>query len=115
MNPTNAGADVSVRRRALARRLLCQPTALLILIALIAVALITSGGSSYSIYILDTILLAAIGAIALDLLMGTGGQVSIGNAAFLAAGAYATVWASRAGIAFPFDVLTGGVVCAAAG
>jgi branched-chain amino acid transport system permease protein len=52
---------------------------------------------------------------ALDLLMGTGGQVSIGNAAFLAGGTFATVWASRAGVPFPFDVIFGGVVCAVAG
>jgi branched-chain amino acid transport system permease protein len=115
MNRTTSEAVESTRRRVLGRRRGYQPTVLLIGIALIVVALITAGGSSYSIYILDTILLAAIGAMALDLLMGTGGQVSIGNAAFLAAGAFATVWASRAGIAFPFDVIVGGVVCAAAG
>ena len=52
---------------------------------------------------------------ALDLLMGTGGQVSIGNAAFLAGGAFATVWASRAGVPFPFDVIIGGFACAVGG
>jgi branched-chain amino acid transport system permease protein len=82
------------------------------LIALIvaAVAFYTTNGSSYSIYVLDTVLLAAIGAFALDLLMGTGGQVSLGNAAFLAVGAYTTVWAVQAGVAFPLDVILGGVM-----
>jgi len=115
MNRTTTETIESTPRRVLDLRRACQPTVLLIGIALIVVAVTTAGGSSYSIYVLDTILLAAIGALALDLLMGTGGQVSIGNAAFLAAGAFATVWASRAGIAFPFDVLLGGLVCAAAG
>ena len=86
-----------------------------IIVAFLVVAYFTADGSSYSIYIVDTMMLSAIGAMALDLLMGTGGQVSIGNAAFLAGGSFATVWASRAGVPFPFDVISGGVVCAAAG
>jgi branched-chain amino acid transport system permease protein len=81
----------------------------------LVVAYFTAAGSSYSIYIVDTILLSAIGAMALDLLMGTGGQVSIGNAAFLAGGSFATAWASRAGMPFPFDVIIAGVACAAGG
>ena len=97
------------------RRSLIQQRYLLIGIAFIVVAIVTVNGSSYPIYIVDTILLAAIGAMALDLLMGTGGQVSIGNAAFLALGAFATVWASRSGVPFPFDVIIGGFACAVGG
>jgi branched-chain amino acid transport system permease protein len=97
------------------RRSLIQQRYLLIVIAFIVVAIVTVNGSSYAIYIVDTILLAAIGAMALDLLMGTGGQVSIGNAAFLALGAFATVWASRSGVPFPFDVIFGGFACAVGG
>jgi branched-chain amino acid transport system permease protein len=96
-------------------RALIKQKYLIIAIALIVVAFVTANGSSYWIYIVDTILLSAIGAIALDLLMGTGGQVSIGNAAFLAVGAYATVWAARSGVPFPLDVIIGGLVCAVAG
>src|SRR6266571_9234310 len=88
---------------------------LLIVVIAVVVAFYTATGTSYSIYLVDTILLAAIGAIALDLLMGTGGQVSIGNAAFLAAGAFTTVWASRAGVSFPFDILIGAFACAIGG
>jgi branched-chain amino acid transport system permease protein len=87
----------------------------LIAIVLAAVAYYTISGSSYSIYVLDTVLLAAIGALALDLLMGTGGQVSIGNAAFLAVGAYTAVWAVRAGLTFPLDVILGGVMAGLVG
>jgi branched-chain amino acid transport system permease protein len=101
--------------RAVDRRSLFQQRYLIIAVAAIVVALVAANGSSYWIYVLDTILLSAIGALALDLLMGTGGQVSIGNAAFLAAGAYATVWAARTGVPFPFDVIIGGLVCAVAG
>jgi branched-chain amino acid transport system permease protein len=103
------------REGGLGWRRLLQQNLLIIVILFLVVAYFTADGTSYSIYIVDEILLACIGAMALDLLMGTGGQVSIGNAAFLAGGTFATVWASRAGVPFPFDVIAGGVVCAVAG
>jgi branched-chain amino acid transport system permease protein len=113
---TRAMADTgAAAARAFDWRSLVQQKYLLIVVAAVVVAFATADASSYSIYLVDTILLAAIGALALDLLMGTGGQVSIGNAAFLAAGAYATVWASRAGAPFPLDVIIGGLACAAGG
>jgi branched-chain amino acid transport system permease protein len=115
MTHTAPSIDSTAAPRTLDWRSLIQQKYVIIAIAFIVVAYVTAAGSSYSIYIVDTILLAAIGAMALNLLMGTGGQVSIGNAAFLAAGAYATVWAVRVGVPFPFDVIIGGLVCAVAG
>jgi branched-chain amino acid transport system permease protein len=109
------GAGGVARVGAFNWRRLIQEKYIIIAVAFIVVAYFTANGTSYSIYIVDTILLAAIGAMALDLLMGTGGQVSIGNAAFLAGGTFATVWASRTGIPFPLDVIFGGVICAVAG
>jgi branched-chain amino acid transport system permease protein len=90
-------------------------TVFLIAVIVLVVVFYTATGTSYSIYLVDAILLASIGAIALDLLMGTGGQVSIGNSAFLATGGFATVWASRAGVSFPFDVVVGAFACAIGG
>ena len=101
--------------RAFDWRGLIQQKYVIIGVTFLVVAYFTAVGSSYAIFVLDTILLSAIGAMALDLLMGTGGQVSIGNAAFLAGGAFATVWASRAGVPFPFDVIIAGIVCAVGG
>jgi branched-chain amino acid transport system permease protein len=101
--------------RAFDWRELIQQKYLIIGVTFLVVAYFTAVGSSYAIFVLDTILLSAIGAMALDLLMGTGGQVSIGNAAFLAGGAFATVWASRAGVPFPFDVIIAGIACAVGG
>src|ERR1700757_1489062 len=101
--------------RAFDWRGLIQQKYVTIVVTFLVVAYFTAVGSSYSIFIVDTILLSAVGAMALDLLMGTGGQVSIGNAAFLAGGAFATVWASRAGAPFPFDVIIAGIFCAAGG
>jgi branched-chain amino acid transport system permease protein len=72
-------------------------------------------GSAFHLFILNTCLLAAVGAIALNLLMGTAGQVSIGNSAFLAVGAFSAVFAVKSGVPFPGDLVVGAVVAAAAG
>jgi branched-chain amino acid transport system permease protein len=69
--------------------------------------------SSFHLFIFNSALLAIIGASALNLLMGTVGQVSIGNAAFLVVGAFTTVVAGQWGLPFPLDValalVTGGI------
>src|SRR5262249_30091421 len=54
--------------------------------------------SIFNVFIFDSVLLAALGAIALNVLMGTGGQTSIGNSAFLAVGAFTAAWAAQAGL-----------------
>jgi branched-chain amino acid transport system permease protein len=72
-------------------------------------------GSAFHLFIINTCLLAAIGAIALNLLMGTAGLVSIGNSAFLAVGAFSAVFAIKSGVPFPGDLVVGAVVAAAAG
>src|SRR5207248_5732288 len=55
------------------------------------------------------------GAVALNLLMGTAGQVSIGNSAFLAVGAFAAVFALHSGLPFPADLLFAAAFAAAVG
>jgi branched-chain amino acid transport system permease protein len=115
MTRVMTGTESAAQARAFDWRGLIQQKYVIIGVTFLVVAYFTATGSSYSIFVLDTILLSAIGAMALDLLMGTGGQVSIGNAAFLAGGAFATVSASRAGAPFPFDVIIAGIVCAAGG
>jgi branched-chain amino acid transport system permease protein len=74
-----------------------------------------SEASAFHLFILNTCLLAVIGAVALNLLMGNAGQVSIGNSAFLAVGAFSAVFAVRSGIPFPGDLGVAAVVAAAAG
>jgi branched-chain amino acid transport system permease protein len=72
-------------------------------LALLTLAL-TATQSAFTAYILDSVLLASMGAIALNVLMGTAGQVSLGNAAFLLIGGLAAVFFLRAGVGFPLDV-----------
>jgi branched-chain amino acid transport system permease protein len=55
-------------------------------------------------------LLAVLGSLALNLLMGTVGQASLGNAAFIAVGAFMTAFLSRHGIGAPEDLLISAVI-----
>jgi branched-chain amino acid transport system permease protein len=71
--------------------------------------------SAFVVYVYNTCLLACLGAIALNLLMGTAGQASIGNAAFLAIGGFVSVWMLRAGVPFPADIVIASVIAGAAG
>jgi branched-chain amino acid transport system permease protein len=71
-------------------------------------------GSDHDIYVADTVLLAGLSAIAINLLIGNAGQVSIGTAAFLGIGAYVAVFTS-AQLPFLVVVALGGLVSAVFG
>jgi branched-chain amino acid transport system permease protein len=86
------------------------------LITAIATVVVIVGlsGSDYAIFVVNIGLLAAVSAIALNLLTGYAGQVSIGNAAFLALGAWTAVVAGSH-LGFLPTVLLAGFVAAVAG
>lgn len=60
-------------------------------------------------------LLTCMGALALNLLMGTAGQVSLGNAGMIAVGAFSSVLFLNLGIPFPLDVVAAGLAAGVAG
>lgn len=91
--------------------LLTAGLALLALITLVA----TLTFSVANLFVFDSVLLASLGAIALTVLTGTAGQVSIGNSAFLAVGGFGTVWALRAGVPFPLDIVVAAALAALVG
>ncbi|TRW95427.1 branched-chain amino acid ABC transporter permease [Paracoccus sp. M683] len=79
-------------------------------------------GDSFLIVVATRILAFAIAALALDLILGYGGMVSFGHAAYLGLGAYSVAMLSRAGItdlglhllggiamATPFALITGAI------
>jgi branched-chain amino acid transport system permease protein len=77
---------------------------------------VTQSQSALNIYLLNTVMLASIGAVALNMLMGTAGQPSIGNAAFMAIGSFSAVFFIRTGwFGFPFDIAAAILVAALAG
>jgi branched-chain amino acid transport system permease protein len=72
--------------------------------------------SKYQMYVLDTILIASIGALGLNLLTGYTGQISIGQGGFLGVGAFSSaILASAAGVPFWFCVPIAGIITALVG
>jgi len=72
--------------------------------------------SPYMLYVLNTIGIAAIAAIGLNILVGYTGQISLGHGAFFGVGAYAAaILATRLGIGFYFAIPAAGIVTALVG
>jgi branched-chain amino acid transport system permease protein len=88
----------------------------LLMVVLLAVTLyVTSTQLDYNVFLYNTFLLTCIGALAMNLLMGTTGLVSAGSAGFIAAGGFSAVWLDRADVPFGFAVLGGGLMAALLG
>jgi len=82
----------------------------------VIITLVTvSSQSAYNIYIYNSMLLACMGAISLQVLQGTTGLPSIGTAAFLLFGAFGSVWFLRQGVPFPLDLVGGALFAGVAG
>lgn len=83
-----------------------------VLVIAIVLAILLSGSAEYG-YQLNLAMLAAIGALGLNLVTGYAGQISIGAAAFLAIGAYTVVICHA--LPFPIPVILGGLAAAIVG
>src|SRR6266480_6008380 len=91
-------------------------TALLTTVAIAALTLWSvSSLTSFNLFIYNGILLSMVGALALNLLTGTAGQASIGNAAFLAVGGFSTVVLEQAGAPPAVGIIVAILVAAAIG
>jgi len=72
--------------------------------------------SPYMLYILNTIGIAAIAAIGLNILIGYTGQISLGHGAFFGVGAYAAaILATRLGVGFYLAIPAAGIITALVG
>src|SRR5512133_1716118 len=101
-------ADMAIFESPVSRRLLALFAAVLAAAPLYA--------SAYWLDILLRILIAVVAATGLNILTGFTGQISLGNAAFLAVGAYATAFlAGRLQLPFPIVIPLAGLVTAAVG
>jgi branched-chain amino acid transport system permease protein len=94
------------------------PWLVVLLAAFPAVAEAT--GQEYYVGFATRVLVYGIAATSLDLLVGYGGMVSFGHAAFFGAGAYAVAFASSRGLsaawlAWPLAIAVAGVLAAAVG
>ena len=93
----------------MARRVLSILT-ILVLIAL------PFGLGNYGYYILASIMIYAMVALSLNVLIGMGGQISIGHAGFWALGAYGSaIVITKLGLPFLVGVAAGGIIAAAFG
>jgi branched-chain amino acid transport system permease protein len=106
---TRSSIDLNLQRVPLTRvALLAGLIALCTLVPLLT--------TPYQIYVLDTILVASIGALGLNLLTGYAGQISIGHGAFVGVGAFTSaLLVTRAGVPFWFSVPLAGLVTALVG
>jgi branched-chain amino acid transport system permease protein len=82
---------------------------------LFALACAPAFASSFWTDVLNRILIAIIAATGLNILTGYTGQISLGNAAFLAVGAYSTAWMGKQGVPFPIAIPVAGLASAAVG
>jgi branched-chain amino acid transport system permease protein len=78
-------------------------------------AYFTFSPSQLNMYTYNLCLLAVLGALALNLLMGTVGQASLGNAAFIAVGGFSTAFLDQHGVGAPADVLLSAAAAAVLG
>jgi branched-chain amino acid transport system permease protein len=100
--------DMAIFETAFARRMLW------LFLAVMAALPAFAGG--FWLDVLNRILIAVIAATGLNILTGFTGQISLGNAAFLSVGAYATAaLAGRAGLPFPVVIPLAGLITAAVG
>jgi branched-chain amino acid transport system permease protein len=82
---------------------------------LLALATLPLWATSYWLDVANRIGIAVIAAMGLNILTGFTGQISLGNAAFLAVGAYTTAYLGRLGVPFPIVLPVAGLVTALAG
>jgi branched-chain amino acid transport system permease protein len=81
-----------------------------------ALATVPFFGTSYWLDVSNRILIAVVAAMGLNILTGFTGQISLGNAAFLSVGAYATAFmAGRLGLPFPIVIPAAGLLTAVVG
>ena len=72
--------------------------------------------SNYMLYIINTIGIAAIAVIGLNILIGYTGQISLGHGAFFGVGAYAAaILATRLGVEFYLAIPAAGIITALVG
>lgn len=83
---------------------------------LVALAAVPAFASTYWLDVGNRVAIACVAALGLNILTGFTGQISLGNAAFLAVGAYATAaLAGKLGLPFPIAIPLSGLAAALVG
>ena len=104
---TSYAADMAIFETRRARRVLA--------VFLCALPLVPFFASSYWLDVLNRAAIAVIAAMGLNILTGFTGQISLGNAAFMAVGGYATAFLANHGVPFLVAFPASGLLAALAG
>jgi branched-chain amino acid transport system permease protein len=87
-----------------------------ITLGLVVALLLPFTADDYAVHVLVLVMIYMIGALGLQLVIGFGGSIVVGHAAFVGAGAYASALLSlRLGLPFPLALLGAALVAAALG
>lgn len=82
--------------------------------AVVALLVVPLAASSNVVFVMDRLFIVIMGALALNLLTGYAGQISLGHAAFLAVGAFSSHYLASLGLPFlvvvPLAMVVGGVL-----
>jgi branched-chain amino acid transport system permease protein len=106
---TSYRADMALHRLPTARYAMLA----FLLVMFVGVPLVAT---AYQVYVVDTILVACIGALGLNLLTGYAGQISIGHGGFLGVGAFSSaLLVTKAGLPFWISVPAAGLLTALVG
>jgi branched-chain amino acid transport system permease protein len=97
-----------------AKRTLHRNVARISVLALLATIYMVMGNSS-NLFLFNTCLLAGVAALALNLLMGTAGQPSLGTTAFLGLGAFSTIALMHQHVPFVLAALISALIAAIGG
>ncbi len=92
-----------------------RPTRIMLPLFLTLLLLLPRFGSEYAAYVVTLISIYAIGLLGQNLLIGYAGQISFGQAGFLAVGAFAMAHLMRAAVPFSLALLAGGLIAALLG
>jgi len=88
-----------------------KPANIVTLLVVAALIALPFGLGNYGYFILASVMIYAMVGLSLNILIGMGGQISIGHAGFWALGAYASaIVVTKAGLPFIAGVLAGGIV-----
>src|SRR5882724_13414482 len=104
---TTYASDMGIFETRRARRVLA--------VFIVAIFAIPFVATSYWLDVVNRAAIAVIAAMGLNILTGFTGQISLGNAAFLAIGAYSTAYLASHGVPFILVIPAAGILTALAG
>lgn len=105
---TDYRADMALRRKPLEKLRLALFAGGVVIFPFLA--------DAYWLNLANQVAIATVGALGLNILVGYTGQISLGQGAFMAVGAYSTgILTARLGVPFGISILLGGLLTAAVG